>query len=162
MGTALILAVQPDLAQACVLRHALCERVNGEVVIVETTEAALSVLDKCVPNVILLHALILPAEEDYLIAYLRTLTNTHHVQVITIPQLQSPSDLNHAKRSLFGGLIMRPAQVSPIGCDPGLFCEDVLGYLTRACEIKQQIRERTADDAPLDPSDRRGVIAGRR
>src|SRR5215813_11527191 len=91
MATDLILAVQPDLAQAAILRFALLERVEGEVMVVETTEAALSVIDKRVPKVILLHALMPPREEDYLAAYLRTLVNTGHVQVIGIPHLEPPS-----------------------------------------------------------------------
>jgi len=157
--TALILAVQPDSVQARTLRHALCERVKGEVVVVDSTEAALSVIDKHVPDVILLHALMLPAEEDYLIAYLRTLPNTDHVQSITIPQIESSSDCDrpkHSLHSLFGGLKPRSARMSTVGCDSQLFAADVVGYLTRAREIEQQIHERKTDDEPLGSSNRRG------
>ena len=152
----LILAVQPDSAQARHLRHALRERVQGEVVVVDSPDAALSVIDKHVPDVILLHALMLPAEEDYLVAYLRTLPNTDHVQTITIPQLESSSDCDRPKHSLFGGLKRRSARMSAVGCDSRLFAADVVGYLTRAHEIQQQIHERKADDKSLGNSDRRG------
>ena len=104
MQTDLVLAIQPDLAQAVLLRDALLEQVDGEVVVVETTEAALSVIDKRVPKVILLHALMPVREEDYLAAYLRTLVNTGHVQVIAIPHLEPPSAPVPPKRSLFGAL----------------------------------------------------------
>ena len=109
---ALILAVQPDSAQARQLLHALHERMNAEVVVIETTDAALSVIDRRVPDLILLHALMLPAEEDYLIAYLRTLRNTDHVQTITVPQLESSSDSDRPKPSLFRGLKQRSARMS--------------------------------------------------
>ncbi len=156
--SALILAVQPDSAQARQLVHALRERVNAEVIVVDTTDEALSVIDNRVPDVILLHALMLPAEEDYLIAYLRTLRNTDHVQTISIPQLESSSDCNRTKPSLFRGLKKRSARMSAVGCDSQLFAADVVGYLTRAHEIEQQIHERKADDEPLfGGSDRRGL-----
>jgi hypothetical protein len=154
--TALILAVQPDSVQAVTLRYALRERVNGEVIVVHSTEAALSVIDKQVPDVILLHALMLPAEEDYLIAYLRTLPNTDHVQAITIPQLTSSSDCDRPKHSLLGRLKQGPTRMDAVGCDSRLFAADVVGYLTRAREIEQQIHERKAEDEPLGSSDRRG------
>jgi hypothetical protein len=155
--SALILAVQPDSAQARHLVHALRERVNAEVVVVDTTDAALSVIDRRVPDVVLLHALMLPAEEDYLIAYLRTLRHTDHVQTITVPQLESSSDCDRAKPSLFRGLKKRSARRSAVGCDSQLFAADVVGYLTRAHEIQQQIHERKAGDEPLGGSDRRGL-----
>jgi CheY-like chemotaxis protein len=154
--TALILAVQPDSAQARQLMHALHERMNAEVVVVDTTDAALSVIDKRIPDVILLHALMLPAEEDYLIAYLRTLRNTDHVQTITVPQLESSSDCDRPKPSLFRSLKQRSARMSAVGCDSRLFAADVVGYLTRAREIQQQIHELKAHDQPRGASDRRG------
>jgi hypothetical protein len=159
MGQAeLILAVQPDSAQACTLRRALRDRVKekGEVVVVDSTEAALSVIDKQVPDVILLHALMLTAEEDYLIAYLRTLPNTDHVQAITIPRFNSSSDDDRPKHSLFGGLKQQPVRMNTVGCDSQLFAADVVGYLTRAREIKQRIHERKTNDQPLGSSERRG------
>lgn len=153
--TARILAVQTDSAQAARLVHALRERVNAEVLVVGTTDAALSVIDKHVPDVILLHALVLPAEEEYLIAYLRTLRNADHVQIITVPQLVSSSDRDRAKPSLFRGL-QRSARIGAVGCDSRLFAADVVGYLRRAYEIQHQIHERKADEKPLEGSDRRG------
>lgn len=154
--SALVLAVQPDSAQARHVVHALRERVNAEVVVVDTTDAALSVIDKHVPDVVLLHALMPPAEEDYLIAYLRTLRNADHVQTITVPQLESSSDCDRPKPSLFRGLMQRSARIGAVGCDSRLFAADVVGYLMRAHEIRYQIHKRKADDEPLGGSDRRG------
>jgi len=155
---ALILAVHPDSLQSSSLRHALHERVKAEVLVVDSTEAALSVVDKQVPDVILLHALMPPTEEDYLLAYLRTLPNTDHVQAIAIPQFETLSDCGRPKRSLLRVLKrQRPARMSPVGCNARWFVADVVvGYLARACEIKQQIRERTAGGEPLASSNRRG------
>jgi hypothetical protein len=152
----LILAVQPDLAQAGILRYALLEQVDGEVVIVETMEAALTVIDKRVPKVILLHALTPIREEDYLIAYLRTLVNTNHVQVIGIPHLEAPSDPERPRRSLLGTLKLRKAPTMKVGCDPRLFSADVAGYLAHAREIKERIRYRSRHGQPFRDSDRRG------
>jgi CheY-like chemotaxis protein len=150
-----ILAVQTDSAQAARLVHALRERVNAEVVVVSTTDAALSVIDKHVPDVILLHALVPPTEEEYLIAYLRTLRNADHVQIITVPQLTSSSDRDRAKPSLFTGLKQRSARIGAVGCDSRLFAADVVGYLRRAYEFQRQIHERRAEEKPLEGSDRR-------
>ena len=154
--TALILAVQTDSAQAARLVHALRERVKAEVVVVSTTDAALSVIDKHVPDVILLHALVLPAEEEYLIAYLRTLRNADHVQIITVPQLESSSDRDRAKPFLLRGLKQRSARIGAVGCDSRLFAADVVGYLRRAYEIQHQIYQRKADEKPFGGADRRG------
>jgi len=156
MQTDLVLAIQPDLAQAVLLRDALLEQVDGEVVVVETTEAALSVIDKRVPKVILLHALLPVREEDYLAAYLRTLVNTGHVQVIGIPHLEPPSAPVPRKRSLFGALKLEKATRIRVGCEPRSFSADVAAYLARADEITELNQYRKGYDEPPGASERRG------
>lgn len=158
MQTDLVLAIQPDLAQAVLLRDALLEQVDGEVVVVETTEAALSVIDKRVPKVILLHALMPVREEDYLAAYLRTLVNTGHVQVIAIPHLEPPSAPVPPKRSLFGALKLGKATRTRIrvGCDPRSFSADVAAYLAHADEITELNQYLRGYDESPGASERRG------
>jgi CheY-like chemotaxis protein len=153
---ALILTVQPDPEQAAVLQRALGDRVRAEVAVVDSSDAALSAIDRKIPDVLLLHALMLPPEEDYLLAYLRTLPGTAHVQAISIPHLQlqssCPDDL--PRRGLFRGLRQRPAPMAAVGHDPGLFAADVAEYVARARDIKRYIHDRP-DDGPLASSDRR-------
>jgi len=156
MQTDLVLAIQPDLAQAVLLRDALLEQVDGEVVVVETTEAALSVIDKRVPKVILLHALLPVREEDYLAAYLRTLVNTGHVQVIGIPHLEPPSAPVPPKRSLFGALKLKKATRIKVGCEARSFSADVAAYLAHADEITELNQYRKGYDEPPGASERRG------
>ena len=88
----LILAVYSDSEQLPLLRAALDELANdAEVVLVDSTDAALSVIDKHVPDVVLLHTFMRAADQDYLIAYLRVLPNADHVQTIAIPQFHGQS-----------------------------------------------------------------------
>jgi CheY-like chemotaxis protein len=152
----LILAVQPDSAQADLLRNALSRRVNAEVVVVETIEAALSLLDRCVPDVILLDPLIPARDESYLIAYLRALANTDHVQVIGIPRLGSPPDFERPRPSLLRALTSKTPRIATLPCEPQLFSTDVIDYLTRARDYKQERPYRKIGGESLGSSDRRG------
>jgi CheY-like chemotaxis protein len=152
---ALILTVQPDPEQAAALQRAL-GHVGAEVAVVDSSDAALSAIDRKIPDVLLLHALMLPPEEDYLLAYLRTLPGTAHVQAISIPhlQLQSSCTDDLPKRGFFRGLRQRPAPMAAVGHDPGLFAADVAEYVARARNIKRYIHDRP-DGELLASADRR-------
>lgn len=140
-----ILAIQPDVEQARVLRDALDHVVEGLVVVVDSTEQALNAIDKEVPDLVLLHALISPGEDEHLAACLRALPDAHHVQAIRIPHFERPSDRPPPKWGL-GLLKPRANPVLMAGCDPQLFATDVLGYLSNARQLRQQVKERRLDD----------------
>ena len=142
---AFILAIQPDLEQAQVLRHALRAVVKGLVVVVHSKEDALNAIDKQVPDLVLLHAFMPPSEDEHLAACLRALPNAHHVQAIRIPHLVPPSA--RPQPWLGVGLFrQRPAPSFIAGCDPHVFAGDVVGYLSNARALKQEIEERRLDE----------------
>src|SRR5437762_2552497 len=138
---AFILAIQPDPEQAHVLRRALRSVVNGLVVVVDTKEAALDAIDQQVPDLVLLHNLMPPNEDEHLAACLRALPNAHHVQAIRIPHLQPLSERPRPWLPL-GRFKPRAVPAFMAGCDPRLFAGDVDGYLSNARARKQQIEER--------------------
>jgi hypothetical protein len=149
----LILGVLPDPLEACALRDALGERVQADVLFVASTEEAFAVIDKRIPELVLLHAFMPPSDAEHFIAYLSTVPGAEHVQTISIPHLlQSP--VRDRPKSLLGSSRWRRSKVGPIGCDPRLFAADVLGYLTLARAVGTDIEGRKADDEHA--SERRG------
>src|SRR5262245_55154130 len=134
-----LLVVQPDSVQADVLREALRTQLSEDVVVADSLDNALSSIDQCIPDVVLLPALIPAIVEDYVIAYLGTIPGARHVQILGIPILE------HADSS-----VERPAPVIPWrrrlrrepltpGCDPGMFTQDVIRYLSGVKTLKHEI-----------------------
>jgi len=158
-----ILAIQPDRVQSGALRHVLRRSANAEITVVDSMHAALSVIDSQLPDLILLHAFIPPADADDLVAYLRMLPDADHLQTIFIPLIETSSPCSRSleghgwcarlRHYLLGGP-QRPG-TSVIGCDPQVFAADVAGYLSRTHSIREEIEYRRADDELLQTSDRR-------
>jgi hypothetical protein len=141
----LILGVLPDPLEACALRDALGERVQADVLFVVSTEEAFAVIDKRIPEIVLLHAFMPPSEEEHFIAYLSTVPGAEHVQTISIPHLlQSP--VRDRPKGLLGRSRWHRSMVGPLGCDPRMFAADVLGYLTLARAVGADIEGRKAED----------------
>jgi CheY-like chemotaxis protein len=151
-----ILAVQPDSAQAGILRHGLHEQGEAELVVVDSVNAALAAIDQQVPDVVLLHQLAPPDAEDYLIAYLRIMPDAGHVQTIVIPTLQTSSESPQLRtRSWLLGLKQPPFR-NQRGCESQAFVRDIVSYLTRARAVKEEMEFRTTDNDRLREPDRRG------
>ncbi|MEO8078475.1 MAG: hypothetical protein ABI818_19260 [Acidobacteriota bacterium] len=135
---ALVLALEPDLRQAALLKRVITERVQAEVVVVDSRDAAVEALGARVPDVILLTALLSPRDEDELIAHLRTLPGADHVQTHTIPQLASAQAV--AEPAQPGGLLkrFRKKKAAPplAGFDPVAFADEVREFVARAEELK--------------------------
>src|SRR5437764_594159 len=83
----LVLAIEPDLRQAAIVKRIVREKVLADVTVVDSRDAALEAMRTTVPDVLLLSTLLSPRDEDELIAHLRTLQNAEHLQTHTIPQL---------------------------------------------------------------------------
>jgi len=140
-----LLVVLPDSAHADALRNALSTRISDELVVAGSLEAGLASIDLSIPDVILVPPL-MPAVEDYLVAYLATIPGARHVQILGIPDLVV-ADGNHdqskavqaQKRSPF---LWKRRPVSPPfeppACHPDAFAEDVLTYLARARELRAE------------------------
>src|SRR6266478_1907719 len=82
-----VLVVEPDSAQAEVIRKAM-RRVDAELMMVSTAEAAINAMEQSAPDLVLVSALLPPRAEDALFAYLRSLEGQSHLQTLTIPQLR--------------------------------------------------------------------------
>jgi CheY-like chemotaxis protein len=152
-----VLAVQPDPFQATILECALANRTSAELTVAASADAALGIVDRRIPDLILLDAFMRPPDEDYLLAYMRALPGAAHVQVLSLPHLQPtpPPDLSPPRRSLFARRIKPQGNAfAALGFDASQFATDAAAYLRRAVDIRRHAQNRI-DDYP-DPTDRRG------
>ena len=142
-----ILAIEPDVSQAVILRQVISELVPADLCLVDSKAAALSALEKNVPALILISAVLPAHEEQELVAYLRTNPELAHQQTLMIPRLASPTDLAASgKRSFF-----KRGAGEPVGCDPRIFANEVCACLMRALEVKGA--------APVKAKQKPGVTA---
>lgn len=139
---ALVLALEPDLRQAAIIRRVIQQNVCADLVLVDSRDAAIAALGSAVPDVVLLTALLSPRDEEELITHLRSLDGADHLQTHTIPQLAS-SGAGPDSQAEGQGLLKRfrkkkeqPAQIP--GCDPEMFALEVRAFLDRAAELKRE------------------------
>ena len=139
---ALVLAIEPDLRQATILKRIVRDRVKAEFSVVESPDAALAAIGIRTPDVLLLSALLSPRDEDELMGHLRSLDGADHIQTHTIPQLAT-TDADQeqgGRRGLLGVFKRKKETPQPIvsGCDPDLFAEEILTFIQRAAEKKAE------------------------
>jgi hypothetical protein len=145
----LVLAIEPDIRQAAIVKRIVREKVLADVTVVDSRDAALEAIRTTVPDVLLLSALLSPRDEDELIAHLRML-DAGHLQTHTIPQLASALTPGEGRGG--GGLLSsffrkkKEPDVAP-GCDPDLFAEEIRTYLKRAEDRKRE-RQNAVHPAP--------------
>jgi CheY-like chemotaxis protein len=150
----LVLAIEPDLRQATIVKRIVREKVLADVAVVDSRDAALEAIRLAMPDVLLLSALLSPRDEDELIAHLRTLDHAGHLQTHTIPQLASSLRPDEERAS--GGLLSafrRKKKKDPAaaaGCDPEVFAEEIRSYLQRAAEMKREQIDGQAAHHPQD------------
>lgn len=154
-----LLVVLPDSAHADALRNALRTRISDELVVARSLEAGLASIDLSIPDVILVPPL-MPAVEDYLVAYLATIPGARHVQILGIPDLLVPDGNNDRNKAVQAGtrspFLWKRRPVSPAfeppACHPDAFAEDVVTYLARARELRAELAS-----ARTNTERRRGV-----
>ena len=138
----LVLAIEPDLRQATILKRIVRDKVHADVAVVESPDAALAAIGTRIPDVLLLSALLSPRDEDELIAHLRELDGADHIQTHTIPQLASTAadQESGGRRGLLGVFKRKKEAPQPIvsGCDPDLFADEISTFLQRAAEKKAE------------------------
>jgi hypothetical protein len=142
-----LLIVQPDSVEADALREALRAHTTelDDVIVAESLGDALSSIDLNVPDVVLLPALIPAIVADYVITYLRTIPSAGHVQILGLPRLKRSDDLvEQPARSQFPFRRQEPRAVLTVGCDPGVFTQDVIAYLASAKALKKEIERSSA------------------
>jgi hypothetical protein len=139
----IVLAIEPDLRQAAIIKRIVRDKIHADVVVVDSRDAALDAIRTGIPDVLLLSALLSPRDEDELIAHLRLLDGAEHLQTHTIPQLAGSSEDRETGRSRgLLGMFSRKKDPEPAasGCDPDLFAEEIRTYLQHAHEKKEQRR----------------------
>jgi hypothetical protein len=139
-----VLVVQPDAAQAETLRD-IAQRIGTDLVIVNSTSAAIDSISRKIPDLILLSTLLSPRDEDALISHLRSLEGASHLQTLTIPQFRGAGGKKAEKSR--GGLFSRKKAKAPVevGCDPAVFAEEVLMQL----RIAEDVRNRPVMPKPV-------------
>lgn len=145
MPQPLVLAIEPDLRQAAIVKRIVRDNGLADVVVVDSRDAAIEALRTAMPDVLLLSALLSPRDEDELVAHLRTLDNAGHLQTHTIPQLASPSGAGEerASRGLLSAF-RRKKDVGPVGgCDPDLYADEIRTYLQHAADKKRELHNLT-------------------
>ena len=139
MSQPLVLAIEPDLRQAAIVKRIVREKALADVVVVDSRDAAIEAMRTNMPDVLLLSALLSPRDEDELITHLRTLDNAAHLQTHTIPQLASSLDGGEERASR--GWFRRKKEATQVaGCDPELFADEVRTYLRHAADKKSQLQ----------------------
>jgi CheY-like chemotaxis protein len=149
----LVLAIEPDLRQAAIVKRIVRENGLADVAVVDSRDAALEAMRTTVPDVLLISALLSPRDEDELVAHLRTLDDADHLQTHTIPQLASalrPGEGRTARGLLSAFRRKKEPEGAPTGCDPDMFAEEIRAYLQRAAEIKRERLNARATGAPQD------------
>jgi len=139
-----ILSVQPDSAQSAALRHAL-RRADAEILVVDSIDDALTVIDLQLPDLVLLDTFLPPHETDDLVAYLRILSDARHVQLIHVPLIQlegAESFQNRRGRQWLNCLRLsesRRSETQTVACNAHMFAMDVETYVSRSLIMRAEI-----------------------
>src|SRR4051812_38580119 len=144
----IILAIEPDRRQAAHVSAIVRHRVGAELILADTTEAALDAIGSRVPDLVLVPALLSPQDDAALNAALRVIAAAAHVRALTIPVFAN--GVEHESR---GGLLSRwmrgRSDASSDGCDPGVFAEQIKEYLREAAAERAAAVEDELDPLPI-------------
>ena len=141
----LILAIEPDRRQASCIEEIAREQLRAELIVIDSTPAALHILANRTPDLILTSFLLSPREEAHLTDRLRELDGTGgRVQTLVIPVLSAPKPTSE-RGGLFTklGFSKKKPVAADDGCDPAVFGAQIAEYLDRAAA------ERRSDRAPV-------------
>ena len=161
MSQPLVLAIEPDLRQAAIVKRIVREKALADVAVVDSRDAAIEAMRTCMPDVLLLSALMSPRDEDELIAHLKTLENAGHLQTHTIPQLASalqPGD-ERGGRGLLSAFRRKKDTGPANGCDPDLFADEIRVFLKRAAEKKLLLQDSNHAAPDMRPSPASAKVA---
>ena len=154
MSQPLVLAIEPDLRQAAIVKRIVREKVLADVAVVDSRDAAIEAMRTGMPDVLLLSALLSPRDEDELIAHLKTLENAGHLQTHTIPQLASALQGGDERggRGLLSAFRKKKDPAPAAGCDPDLFADEIRVFLKRAEEKKRLLQDSNHAAPDMRPS----------
>jgi len=132
----LILAIVADPHEAAQLAKLIQGRLSVDLVQAAEVGEGLLALDDRLPDLILTSPLMSPFDDGVLDEYLRSLGPAGaHVQTVRIPVLSEAPK----KKKGFGFSFGRstPEPVTPDGCEPKVFADEIQPYLERAAEEKR-------------------------
>jgi hypothetical protein len=155
VSQSLVLAIEPDLRQAAIIKRIVREKAFADIAVVDSLDAAIEAMRTAMPDVLLLSALLSPRDEDHLIAHLKTLDGAGHLQTHTIPQLASALQPGEGRgsRGLLSAFRRKkePASVAS-GCDPDLFADEIRVFLQRAADKKREMQHPNHAALDMRPS----------
>jgi hypothetical protein len=96
----LVLAIEPDAQQAEAVRQIVRERIGAELVLVNSTYAAVAAMNRRVPDLILLGATISDKGQSTVIKHLRSLSQAADQQALVIPPLQHDEPVDDTRPGL--------------------------------------------------------------
>ena len=152
----LVLAIENDRTQATRVAALAPSRIDAEIVIVHSVDAALEMLDAAVPDLILTPPLFSPKDDAALTATLRALDSRGvHLQTLVTPVLGS-GDAQPASPDRNGGLLNRirkakHARSAADGCDPSVFAAQINEYLARSAAERRDREEALGQDQWSSP-----------
>jgi hypothetical protein len=142
----LVLAIHPDQRQTEQIAVLVRKRLDVEMVQAASAGEGLQELGERIPDLILTAPLLSPFDEDVLAEYLRELGSAAaHVQTLRIPVLSRPSQ---SSPGIFSFGRKKKAESAPDGCDPQMFVDEMVEYLTRAFEDRRAIAKTAPAFAP--------------
>jgi hypothetical protein len=124
-----ILALEPDPTRAINLRQMLCDRVDAEIVLATTSEAAIEALSWKMPDVVLTSALVGPEDDARFMAHLRQLESARQVPVLTVPPVVDEEPPRHGRN---GTLTFFKRAASWRSFDRAIVAERIVDALAQA------------------------------
>jgi len=126
-----VLVVEPDAKQARLLEHALKGRIDGKLVMVKSTEAALEEMAGAIPDVVLVSPLLPARTEDRFMEQLRARgVDASQLQLLSIPRFGNGHPPAQKKTS-FSSLGLNEQSHTSANADPiaSAFADEVAAYL---------------------------------
>ncbi len=132
----LILAIVADPHEAAQLAKLIQGRLSVDLVQAAEVGEGLLALNDRIPDLILTSPLMSPFDDGVLDEYLRSLGPAGaHVQTVRIPVLSEAPKQKQRFGFSFGR--SKPEPVTPEGCEPKVFADEIQHYLERAAEEKR-------------------------
>lgn len=149
----LIVALHRDPTQSTALRSALNELVDADIVVADSVNDALDVIDAGTPDLILVDPLIPPREAGGLSGYLALLPNAGHVQTISMPMISSPTERDRSREvDTWRARLMRRLwrrRSREVSTTPAwnseAFAGEVAAYLSLSLAIRTENEQRNDD-----------------